>query len=77
MKVELPVKRLQLLIKIILSGEIRGPKIDSQVIEQAVREQIKNIGYEQKNFHWKNFEFFNYLHEQSADIAQGVDSSGK
>jgi len=62
--------------KIILSGEIRGPKIDSQVIEQAVREQIKNIGYEQKNFHWKNFEFFNYLHEQSADIAQGVDSSG-
>ena len=31
--------------KIILSGEIRGPKIDPQVIEQAVREQIKNIGY--------------------------------
>ena len=32
--------------KIIISGEIRGPKIDPQVIEQAVREQIKNIGYE-------------------------------
>jgi S-adenosylmethionine synthetase len=62
--------------KIIISGEVRGPKIDSQVIEQAIREQIKNIGYEQKNFHWKNFEFFNYLHEQSSDIAQGVDSSG-
>jgi S-adenosylmethionine synthetase len=62
--------------KIIISGEIRGPKIDSQVIEQAIREQIKDIGYEQKNFHWKNFEFFNYLHEQSSDIAQGVDSSG-
>ena len=62
--------------KIIISGEIRGPKIDSQVIEQAIREQIKNIGYEQKNFHWQNFEFFNYLHEQSSDIAQGVDSSG-
>ena len=62
--------------KIIISGEIRGPKIESQVIEQAIREQIKDIGYEQKNFHWKNFEFFNYLHEQSSDIAQGVDSSG-
>ena len=62
--------------KIIISGEVRGPKIDSKIIEQAIREQIKDIGYEQKNFHWKNFEFFNYLHEQSSDIAQGVDSSG-
>ena len=62
--------------KIIISGEIRGPRIEPQVIEQSIREQIKDIGYEQENFHWKNFEFFNYLHEQSSDIAQGVDSSG-
>ena len=62
--------------KIIISGETRGPKISSDEIEQNVRKQIKNIGYEQKGFHWKNLEFFNYLHEQSADIAQGVDSSG-
>ena len=62
--------------KIIIAGETRGPKIDSEEIEQAIREQIKDIGYEQEGFHWKNLEFFNYLHEQSADIAQGVDSSG-
>ena len=62
--------------KIIISGETRGPKISSEEIEQNVRKQIKNIGYEQEGFHWKNLKFFNYLHEQSADIAQGVDSSG-
>ena len=62
--------------KVVIAGEVRGPKIDSKEIEQAVRDQVKNIGYEQNGFHWKNLEFFNYLHEQSADIAQGVDSSG-
>ena len=62
--------------KVIISGEVRGPKIESTKIEQLVREKIKDIGYEQKGFHHKNLEFFNYLHEQSADIAQGVDSSG-
>ena len=62
--------------KIIISGETRGPKISSDEIEQNVRKQIKNIGYEQEGFHWKNLKFFNYLHEQSADIAQGVDPGG-
>ena len=62
--------------KVIIAGESRGPKIDSKEIEQAVRDQVRNIGYEQNGFHWKNLEFFNYLHEQSADIARGVDSSG-
>ena len=62
--------------KIVISGETRGPKISSEEIEQVVREQIKNIGYEQKGFHWQNLEFYNFLHEQSADIAQGVDASG-
>ena len=62
--------------KVIISGEVRGPKIESSKIEQLVRDQIKDIGYEQEGFHYKNLEFFNYLHEQSADIAQGVDSSG-
>ena len=62
--------------KVIISGEVRGPKIDPHVIEQSIRDQIKNIGYEQENFHYKNLEFFNYLHPQSVDIAQGVDSSG-
>ena len=62
--------------KVIISGEVRGPKIEPSKIEQLIRDQIKHIGYEQEGFHYKNLEFFNYLHEQSADIAQGVDSSG-
>ena len=62
--------------KVIISGEVRGPKIEASKIEQLIRDQIKHIGYEQEGFHYKNLEFFNYLHEQSADIAQGVDSSG-
>ena len=62
--------------KVILSGEIRGPEISSDEIEKAVRNTIKEIGYEQKGFHHEKLEFFNYLHAQSTDIAQGVDSSG-
>jgi S-adenosylmethionine synthetase len=45
------------------------------VVELA-REAIKDIGYEQEGFHWKNAEVDVYLHAQSAHIAQGVDASG-
>ena len=62
--------------KVVLSGEIRGPEIGSEEIEKAVRNTIKEIGYEQEGFHHEKLEFFNYLHAQSTDIAQGVDSSG-
>jgi S-adenosylmethionine synthetase len=40
-----------------------------------VRETIKDIGYEQEGFHWKNCNIESYLHEQSSDIAMGVDSA--
>jgi S-adenosylmethionine synthetase len=43
-------------------------------IEPVVRAAVKDIGYEQDAFHYANFEFQNYLHEQSSDIAMGVDS---
>ena len=62
--------------KVVLAGEVRGPSISSEEIEQHVRNSIKEIGYEQDGFHHEKLEFFNYLHEQSSDIAQGVDSSG-
>ena len=35
---------------------------------------MREIGYEQAGFHWKNAEFQFYVHEQSADIAMGVDA---
>ena len=45
-------------------------------VEGIVRECIRDIGYEQKKFHWETVKIHNYLHEQSAHIAQGVDNDG-
>jgi len=59
--------------KVVLAGEVRGPSIDKDRLINQVRECIKDIGYEQKGFHWKNCEIENHLHEQSSDIAMGVD----
>lgn len=45
-------------------------------VEDIVRACVKDIGYEQKKFHWEKIKVHNYLHEQSAHIAQGVDKDG-
>jgi S-adenosylmethionine synthetase len=45
-------------------------------VEGIVRECIRDIGYEQKKFHWETLKVHNYLHKQSAHIAQGVDKDG-
>ena len=60
--------------KVILAGEIRGPSINTDELISRVRDCIKDIGYEQKGFHWKNCDIQSLLHEQSTDIAMGVDS---
>jgi len=61
--------------RIVMAGEVRGPEsVTPELIEQAARRAVREIGYEQKGFHWKHAEFQNYLHEQSADIALGVDA---
>jgi S-adenosylmethionine synthetase len=44
-------------------------------VDQIARDCIKDIGYEQDKFHWNTVEISNLLHEQSAHIAQGVNSS--
>ena len=62
--------------KVILAGEIRGPKIKKDEIISKVRDCIKDIGYDQDGFSWKNANIETYLHEQSKDIAMGVDSKG-
>jgi S-adenosylmethionine synthetase len=61
---------------VVIAGEVRGPEIKSDEIEKLIRNKVKDIGYEQEGFHWKNLKFTNYLHSQSQDIAVGVDSSG-
>jgi S-adenosylmethionine synthetase len=45
-------------------------------VEQIVRDCVRDIGYEQDEFHWKTLKFQNFLHKQSAHIAQGVDRDG-
>ena len=61
--------------RVILAGEIRGSEIKNEEIEDITRKIVKEIGYEQENFHWKNFDFSCFLHAQSIDIAQGVDAN--
>ena len=60
--------------KVVLAGEIRGPKIEKEEIINKVRDCIKDIGYDQDGFSWKSANIETFLHEQSADIAMGVDS---
>ncbi|MBC6497286.1 MAG: methionine adenosyltransferase [Alphaproteobacteria bacterium GM7ARS4] len=60
--------------RVVLAGEIRSKAhIAHDGIEDIVRRVVREIGYEQEGFHWKTLQLANYLHEQSADIAQGVD----
>ena len=60
--------------KVVLAGETRGPKIEKEELIEKVRSCIKDIGYDQKGFSWKTAKIETFLHEQSSDIAMGVDS---
>ncbi len=63
--------------KVVIAGEVRGKGAPSQEQRaKLVREAIKSIGYEQEGFHWKTVDIEDYIHAQSADIAQGVDAAG-
>ncbi|HEU0117473.1 MAG TPA: methionine adenosyltransferase [Alphaproteobacteria bacterium] len=63
--------------RIVLAGEIRGPKlITPKEMEEAARQAVKEIGYAQKGFHWQWADVQIYVHAQSDDIAMGVDASG-
>ena len=60
---------------IVLAGEVRGPEsVTRDAIEATARRAVREIGYEQEGFHWDLASFENHLHEQSADIAMGVDA---
>jgi S-adenosylmethionine synthetase len=70
--------------RIVLAGEVRGPEplvnkdggVDVEHFEDIARAAVRDIGYEQDGFHWKNSDVQIYLHGQSADIAMGVDAAG-
>jgi S-adenosylmethionine synthetase len=73
--------------RVVIAGEVRVPhslmKKDKNGVEvinpakfkQVARKAIRDIGYEQAGFHWKNAKIDVLLHSQSADIAQGVDNA--
>jgi S-adenosylmethionine synthetase len=73
--------------RVVIAGEVRVPEtlfktdkkgnkvINPSKFKSAARKAIRNIGYEQDGFHWKKAKIDVLLHPQSADIAQGVDSS--
>ena len=63
--------------KVVLAGEVRGPNINEDKLINKVRDCIKDIGYDQDGFSWKEqTKIETHLHSQSADIAMGVDSAG-
>jgi S-adenosylmethionine synthetase len=63
--------------RIVLAGETRGPEsITAEHLAELAREAVKDIGYDQAGFSWRNAEIDIYLHAQSADIAAGVDAAG-
>jgi len=67
--------------RVVIGGEVglsSRAKLDEFMggVEGIVRDCVRDIGYEQDGFHWKNMQVHNYLHAQSAHIAQGVDNAG-
>ena len=63
--------------RIVLAGEVRSShEISHGKMEEVAREAVKEIGYEQDGFHWRDADVQVYVHKQSVDIAQGVDASG-
>ncbi len=62
---------------VVLAGESRCVgDVSNERLENVARQAIKDIGYDQDNFHWENSEVQVHVHMQSADIAQGVDAAG-
>ena len=63
--------------KVVLAGEVRGPEIKKDDLINKVRDCIKDIGYDQSGFTWREAtKIESHLHSQSTDIAMGVDSAG-
>ena len=62
---------------IVLAGEVRGPDtLTHDRFKEIARQAVREIGYEQHGFHWKDVEIISHIHSQSSDIARGVDSTG-
>jgi S-adenosylmethionine synthetase len=64
--------------RVVLMGEVKVSEANAPSPEEicaAARETIREIGYMQKGFHFKTAVIECLIHEQSPDIAQGVDAA--
>ncbi len=60
-----------------IAGEtLSQAEISRNQIEETVRNTVKNVGYEQSGFDWRTLRIENYIHSQSADIAEGIKDFG-
>lgn len=67
--------------RVVIGGEVGlsdGGRLETFMdrVDGIARECIRDIGYEQDEFHHATCKVTNLLHKQSAHIAQGVDASG-
>ena len=65
--------------RVVLAGEVRSrayadPDARRAKLEEVARRAVKAIGYEQEGFHHERLTVDCYVHEQSAEIALGVDA---
>jgi S-adenosylmethionine synthetase len=62
--------------RVVIAGEVRGGNgIVTEDVERLARNAVRDIGYEQSGFHWAEAQVEVLLHEQSPDIAMGVDAN--
>jgi len=63
--------------RVVLAGEVRGPEsVDAKAMEEVARAAVRDIGYRQKGFDWETMDVAVHVHQQSSDIAAGVDAKG-
>jgi S-adenosylmethionine synthetase len=63
--------------RIILAGEVRGPEnVTTDKLVDLARQAVRDIGYDQEGFSWRNAVVECHLHAQSPEIAMGVDAAG-
>ena len=62
---------------VVVAGEVSSSYITSdEEIEKVIKDTILDIGYDQDGFNVNDLTIINRIHNQSADIALGVDQDG-
>ena len=76
-RAKVAVETLTTTNRVVLAGEVRtrpGVDVTHEEMIQTARDVVKRIGYEQDGFHWKTMDVSCFVHDQSPEIAQGVEA---